>query len=152
MPWPTITATWSAPLPHVYTQGPHFRHIQFLCTCQTDVQEETFHCYHTVKTCWAHHIQTKTPGFFCLFSFYPFYLNSKHFCSLLVGVCILHMSAFSVLWTLLFLNLDFTDLSGFYITCGVGEKGGGGFKAVNWEIHSPTSWHSLRFRECSCIA
>lgn len=53
------------------------------------------------------------------------------------------------------LNLDFTDLCGFYITCGVGEKRGREgvglrvvcllqlvFKAVHWEIHRSTSWHS----------
>ncbi len=72
-----------------------------------------------------------------------------------VGVCILHRSAFGVLWTLLFLNLDFTDLCGFYISCRVGEKRAGlrvvfyngGFKAFHWEINSSTSWHSSKLKK-----
>lgn len=89
--------------------------------------------------CWARHIQTKTAGPFCLFSFYPLYLNSKQ-SFLLVGVCILHMSALSVLWTLLFLNLDFTDLSGvLYYMWGGRERGGVPSSSLG-ETNSPTSF------------
>ena len=54
------------------------------------------------------------------------------------------------------LNLDFTDLCRFYMTSGLGEKGGAGvgewfvfqwvFEAVHWAIRSSCSWHSVELR------
>lgn len=98
MPWPAITARWSPPHPHLssyahtrttplpHTGLMHVSDIQQVCmdTAWTHLQEEASLCSHTVHTCWTRHLQTKTPGFFLLSSFYPLYQNFKDFCSLLV--------------------------------------------------------------------
>lgn len=128
MPWPAITARWSAPPPllpplHMYTRGPHHCHIQLLCTGVRQTCRKKHFCHHTVQTCRNGHIQTKTPGFISLSCFYPLYQNSTDSC-FSVGVCILHISASGVLWTLLFFWIWILLISvGFILTCGVGRWG-----------------------------
>lgn len=121
---------------HIFTTRSSYAHVsdlQQVCmdVLLTDLQEEIFLCFHTVYTCWTHHMQTKTPGFFLLSSFYPMYQNYEDFCFLLVcAYCICqHLVSCGHC-----LNLDFTDLCRFYITCWVGEKreGAGGVCLLQW--------------------
>lgn len=112
---------------------PHHGHIQIPCTC----------IRHTKRSVWtfdsllrpeggsisSHSIQstvtkqTKTPGFFCFHLFILCIRNVKIF---VLCWCV-HIAYVSI-WCpvdIVVLNLDFTDLCGFYITCRVGEKRGG---------------------------
>lgn len=162
MPWPAITAKWSAPpLRHMYTQGPHLpsfhAHASDIhqvcmdaCAALTDLQEETFLCCHTDPS----HANQNTRNLLAP-CFYPLYQTSKHFFVLCWCVHIAYVSIWCPV-DIVVLNLDFTDICGFYIPCGVGEKRGWGwelfvfYKAVHWEIHSSST--VFKIQKCRCIA
>lgn len=127
-PWPAATAP-----PHRYTQGPHFfaTHRRKLVIVVTQ-----YRCV------WTRLVQIRTAGSFrrLFLSLYP---RWKQFGS--AGVCILHMSAFIVLWTLFV--FEFGTFGILYISRQ--EVGVGG--AADWEISSLTLWRPLTVVKCSDV-
>lgn len=140
MPWPAITARWSAPpllpshLPpphpqpsplYVHTRTTPLPHTVLMHMQQTYNRSVWTHpslsqasgrkrlsCHRTVQNVSEpSHTQTKTPGFILFFLFLSFVTEfwqvSFCCCCSLVGVCILHMSAFGVLWTFIVFEFGF---------------------------------------------
>lgn len=93
------------PFPHRYTQGAHFspHAVVFAWVSQT-CRKKRFAVITKYKRVGPVKRTNQNSQNFLSFLFYPLYLKSKRLCS--AGVCILHIPAFSVLWTLMFFTLD----------------------------------------------
>lgn len=85
-------------------------------------------------------------------SCFPLFILCTRFIKFFVLCWCVHIAYVSIRCPvdIVVLNLDFSDLCRFYITCGLGR----GvvcllqrvLKAVNHEAHSSLSWHSSRFK------
>lgn len=144
MPWPVNTAKMNSPQSDIQQVSVD------TWVGLADLQEESILCCLSVQTCWTHPMQTKTPGFFLLSSFYPLYQNYKDF---VLCWCV-HIAYVSIRCPvdIIVLNLDFTV--GFILHVGWERRRGSlrvvcllqwMFKAVYLEILSSISSHSLRF-------
>lgn len=122
--------------PYVYTRTTPLPHTAVMHRRQTDLQEETFLSSHSTNLSERSHPNQNTRIYlaFLFLSFVPEFYRFLFFCWC---VHIAYISIWCPVDIVVFLNLDFTDLCGFYINMR------GGVKAVHWEIHSSTSWHSL---------
>lgn len=127
--------TESCPHPHPptkNTQGPHSHH-EHLCARQTDVRRGTCPCPRSPVGPVTSKPKQQDPSVFSLFIL----CTSKHL-FLSVGVCILHMSALSVLWTLLFfffLIWILLILWGFILHVGWERKGRGSEQFIGRNTH-----------------
>lgn len=133
MPWPAITARWSAPppllppSPYVYTRTMPLPHTAVIHRRQTDLQEETFLSSHSANLSERSHPNQNTRIYlaFLFLSFVPEFYRFLFFCWC---VHIAYVSIWCPVDIVVFLfcfffNLDFTDLCGFYINMRGGSLG-----------------------------
>lgn len=133
MPWPAITARWSAPPPllppppYVYTRTMPLPHTAVIHRRQTDLQEETFLSSHSANLSERSHPNQNTRIYlaFLFLSFVPEFYRFLFFCwcvhiayvSIWCPVdIVVFLFCFFWIWILLI-------SVGFILTCGVGRWG-----------------------------
>lgn len=108
--------------PYVYTRTTPLPHTAVMHRRQTDLQEETFLSSHSTNLSERSHPNQNTRIYlaFLFLSFVPEFYRFLFFCWC---VHIAYISIWCPVDIVVFLNLDFTDLCGFYINMRGGSVG-----------------------------